>query len=141
WVGFRQTGVPMRRPARHKGETKYSVRKMVEFAWNGITHFSYLPLHLATAVGAAASAAFFLWSLYLIFTSLLGGEPLSGWEWVLAAVFFFGSVQLLTIGILGSYLARSYDQGRPRPLYVVKETEGLDSPKCRTFESAPISGS
>jgi dolichol-phosphate mannosyltransferase len=131
WVGFRQVGVPIRRAARGAGESKYSLRKMLEFAWSGIAHFSFAPLHLATAVGLASAAAFLLWLL----GALLGFGAGPGEDsLILGAVLFFGAVQLVSIGILGTYVARGFDEARGRPLYLVKERRGFEEP---VWQQAP----
>jgi dolichol-phosphate mannosyltransferase len=125
WVGFRQTGVTIRRDARFAGETKYPLSKMLKLAWNGITHFSFLPLHLATYVGFAASALCLLWIAQALWVRFVLDITVPGWTSLMVAVLFMGGVQLITLGIMGSYLARNYDQTRPRPLYILRVKEGV----------------
>jgi len=122
WVGFRQTGVPYRRAARFAGETKYPFRKMLRLAMNAITGFSYFPLQLATYVGFF-SAGLSIFSIPLVIAlRLLGSQqPLLGQATTLIAVLFLGGVQLISLGILGEYIGRIYDEARGRPLYIVRE--------------------
>jgi dolichol-phosphate mannosyltransferase len=122
WVGFRQTGVPYRRAARYAGETKYPFRKMLRLAMNAITGFSYFPLQLATYVGFA-SAGLSIFSIPLVIALRLLGtqQPLLGQATTLIAVLFLGGVQLISLGILGEYIGRIYDEARGRPLYIVRE--------------------
>lgn len=122
WVGFRQAGVPYRRAARFAGETKYPFRKMLKLAMNAITGFSYFPLQLATYVGFA-SAGLSIFSIPLVIALRLLGtqQPLLGQATTLIAVLFLGGVQLISLGILGEYIGRIYDEARGRPLYIVRE--------------------
>jgi len=124
WVGFRQTGVPYRRAARFVGETKYPFRKMFRLAINAITGFSYFPLQLATYIGFFAAGISILSIPVVIGLRLWGGSqaPLVGQATTLIAVLFLGGVQLISLGILGEYIGRLYDEAKGRPLYIVRET-------------------
>ncbi len=127
WVGFAQTGVSIERSARFAGRTKYSLRKMLRLAWNGVTHFSFLPLQLATYLGAAAfivSLAGAAAALYARFG--LHTAP-SDRILLLIAVTLVGAVQLVTLGIIGGYLAMTYDETRSRPLYIVRDKAGFEN--------------
>jgi dolichol-phosphate mannosyltransferase len=122
WVGFRQTGVPYRRVARQIGETKYPFRKMFRLAINAITSFSYFPLQLATYIGFVAAGISILSIPIVIAIRLWGSEtPLLGQATTLIAVLFLGGVQLISLGILGEYIGRLYDEAKGRPLYIVRE--------------------
>ncbi len=125
WVGFRQVGIPIHREARFAGKTKYSLRKMLHLAWNGITHFSFLPLQISTFVGFATSVLCIIWICISLYVSLVMRITVPGWTSLMVAVLFLGSVQLITLGIIGSYLARNFDESRSRPLYILKNKEGL----------------
>lgn len=125
WVGFRQTGIEYERHERFAGETKYTLRKMIRLAWDGITSFSYLPLQLATYLGftiAVLSALGILLVIYL--RAFTGSEPLKGQATTLVMVLFLGSVQLISLGIVGEYLGRIYNEVKERPLYIVRQTLG-----------------
>lgn len=120
WVGFRQTGVPYRRAARQVGETKYPFRKMFRLAINAVTSFSYFPLQLATYIGFIAAGLSILSIPVVIAIRLWGTEtPLLGQATTLIAVLFLGGVQLISLGILGEYIGRLYDEAKGRPLYIV----------------------
>jgi len=122
WVGFRQTGVPYRRAARQVGETKYPFRKMFRLAINAVTSFSYFPLQLATYIGFIAAGISILSIPIVIAIHLWGAAtPLLGQTTTLIAVLFLGGVQLISLGILGEYIGRLYDEAKGRPLYIVRE--------------------
>jgi dolichol-phosphate mannosyltransferase len=122
WVGFRQTGVPYRRAARQVGETKYPFRKMFRLAINAVTSFSYFPLQLATYIGFIAAGISILSIPIVIAIRLWGAAtPLLGQTTTLIAVLFLGGAQLISLGILGEYIGRLYDEAKGRPLYIVRE--------------------
>jgi len=121
WVGFRQTGVPYKRAARFAGETKYPLKKMVKFAGDAITGFSYLPLQLATYLGFAAAGLSILAIPVVVVARMAGSQAFFGQATTLIAVLFLGGVQLISLGILGEYIGRIYDEARGRPLYIVRE--------------------
>jgi glycosyltransferase involved in cell wall biosynthesis len=127
WVGFNQTGVTYRRHKRHSGETKYTLGKMMRLAWDGVTSFSYFPLQLATYLGffvGLLSALAILVVVYLRIFSRAGTVPLEGQATTLVMVLFLGSVQLLSLGIIGEYLGRIYNEVKGRPLYIVRDVLG-----------------
>ena len=127
WIGFRQTAVAYRRLARKAGETKFPLRKMVRFALDGITSFSYFPLRLATWTGFAVSIFAFLYIIVVLILKAIGVSWL-GYTSLMASILFLGGVQLLMIGIMGEYLARIFDEVKRRPLYLVGErTDGDES--------------
>ncbi len=120
WVGFKQIGYPIKREARYAGKTKYPLIKMLRFAWSGITHFSFLPLHIASFVGVITSVLCLLFFIVILYAALILKITVPGWASLMVAVLFLGSVQLITLGIIGSYLAKNYDESRKRPLYLVQ---------------------
>ncbi len=121
WVGFKQVGVEYKRAARYAGETKYPFRKMLRLALNAITGFSYMPLQLATYLGFIAAAISVIAIPIVIILRLVGEQQLSGQATTLIAVLFLGGVQLISLGILGEYIGRIYDEVKGRPLYIVSE--------------------
>jgi glycosyltransferase involved in cell wall biosynthesis len=124
WIGFSQTAVFYKRQVRHAGETKYPFRKMLRFAFDGITSFSFFPLRLATWLGFAVSVFAFLYIIVVIVLKVLGINY-SGYTSMMATILFLGGVQLLMIGVLGEYLARIFDEVKMRPLYLVGDrTDG-----------------
>jgi glycosyltransferase involved in cell wall biosynthesis len=121
WVGFRQIGVPYKRAARFAGETKYPFNKMLRLALNAITSFSYFPLQLATYFGFACAGISALAIPIVIVLRLAGNQAFFGQATTLIAVLFLGGVQLISLGILGEYVGRIYDEAKGRPLYIVRE--------------------
>ncbi len=122
WVGFRQTGVSYRRAARHAGETKYPLKKMLRFASDAITGFSYFPLQVATYMGFISAGIAILAIPVVVATRLAGSRAFLGQATTLIAVLFLGGVQLISLGILGEYIGRLYDEAKGRPLYIVRES-------------------
>ena len=128
WVGFRQTGVEYTRGKRFTGSTKYPFRKMLRFAWDGITGFSYFPLQLATYMGFGIALLSGLAILLVIYLRAFANTvPLEGQATTLVMVLFLGSVQLISLGIIGEYLGRIYNEVKGRPLYIVRKTQGFES--------------
>jgi dolichol-phosphate mannosyltransferase len=130
WVGFKSVGMPYKRHARKAGSTKYPLRKMLKFALDGITSFSYLPLQLATYMGFITAALSLIFILVVFALRLSSGTPENaafyGQAATLASVLFIGAVQLIAIGIIGEYVGRIYDEVKGRPLYIVSEALGYD---------------
>jgi glycosyltransferase involved in cell wall biosynthesis len=120
WVGFEQSSVLYERDARSAGETKYPLRKMVRFALDALLSFSSHPLKVATYLGFAVSILTFV-ATVAVFVLRLAGEYLPGFSMLTMIVLLLGGVQLITIGVLGEYLARIYDEVKRRPLYVVDD--------------------
>jgi len=121
WVGFRQVGVPYRRAARFAGKTKYPFKKMLKFAIDAVTSFSYFPLQLATYLGFASAGISILAIPVVIALRLAGSRAFFGQATTLIAVLFLGGVQLISLGILGEYIGRLYDEAKGRPLYILRE--------------------
>lgn len=124
WVGFRQVGVPYRRAARFAGATKYPFRKMLRLALNAVTSFSYFPLQVATYMGFISAGVSILAIPVIILLRLFGApgaQAFFGQASTLVAVLFLGGVQLISLGILGEYIGRIYDEVKGRPLYIVSE--------------------
>jgi dolichol-phosphate mannosyltransferase len=126
WVGFNQTAVEYDRDIRYAGTTKYPLTKMLRFAMDGITSFSDIPLRFASYLGFTVSAAAFLYALVVISFKLFSLKPPAytpGWASTIVAVLFLGGVQLMSLGILGEYLGRVYDEVKGRPLYLISDIE------------------
>ncbi len=119
WVGFEQAGVEYERDARFAGETKYTLRKMARFSLDAISSFSHLPLQLATLLGFVCSTVAFL-AIPVAIAFRAAGQFVPGVTTVLLVVLLLGGIQLITVGIIGEYLGRVYDEVKQRPLYLVK---------------------
>lgn len=123
WVGFDQTGVHYEREARHAGTTKFSFRKMLAFAADGIVSFSTVPLRMAMTLGFMVSGLSFLAVLYGLGSKLLG-QVVPGWASIVVAMGLLGGVQLMVLGVIGEYLARVHDEVKRRPLYLLRDQVG-----------------
>lgn len=121
WVGFKQIGVEYKRAARSAGETKYPFRKMLRLAINAVTGFSYFPLQVATFFGFFSAGIAILAMPVVIYLRASGSQAFFGQASTLLAVLFLGGVQLISLGILGEYIGRLYDEAKGRPLYIVRE--------------------
>ena len=126
WVGFRQTGVEYVREERYAGETKYPFSKMLRFALDGITSFSYMPLQLATYLGFIIAGLSVLAIILTVVLRLSGSQAFFGQATTLVMVLFLGGIQLISLGIIGEYLGRIYEEVKRRPLYIVDEAVGFD---------------
>jgi len=127
WVGFRQTAVQFERDPRFAGAVKYTFRKSLALAINGLVSFSIVPLRLSTYMGLIAAAiALLMMFLVLYWRVFEPKSPLTGFATIALAIFFLGAVQLICIGILGEYIGRIYEEVRGRPLYTLAETAGLE---------------
>jgi dolichol-phosphate mannosyltransferase len=128
WVGYQQCAIPYERDARHAGETKYTLARMLRFAFDAMTSFSRVPLQLATFVGFAISLVAFI-AIPVIVALRVSGHYLPGFATLTIIVLLLGGIQLVAIGILGEYLARTFDEVKRRPLYVVKRPREDDGPE------------
>jgi glycosyltransferase involved in cell wall biosynthesis len=128
WAGFRQIGVPYDRDARHAGISKYSLPKMLRFAIDGLTSFSEIPLRFATYVGFFVSCFSFVYALVILGLKFAHRNT-PGYTSMMVAILFLGGVQLITIGILGEYVGRIYDQSKHRPLYVIDRVDDASTMK------------
>jgi len=121
WVGFKQIGVTYKRAARTAGVTKYPFNKMMRLALNAITSFSYFPLQVATYFGFFSAGISILAIPIVAILRLAGSHFFEGQTTTLISVLFLGGVQLISLGILGEYIGRLYDEAKGRPLYIVRE--------------------
>lgn len=126
WVGFAQTGVPYERPARHAGETKYTLRKLMKLALDGLLSFSTVPLRFAVYLGFLTAALGIGYLFYVIGTRLFTDHVPAGWTSLATIVLILGGMQLLVMGVLGEYLGRVYEETKQRPVYVVGARYGLE---------------
>jgi polyisoprenyl-phosphate glycosyltransferase len=140
WVGYRQTGIEYDRAERFSGASKYPFSKMLKFAVDGITAFSEIPLRIATWFGFIVSGIAFVVGLVEIGIRIFTGYNLPGYTSTIFAILFLGGVQLITIGILGEYVGRVYDEIKGRPLYLVAESvgNGLDAASDSAPSTAPV---
>ncbi len=121
WMGFNQIGIEYEPALRTEGQSKYTVKRMIRFALQGITSFSTRPLYLAAYLGFLFSLLSLLYIPYIIY-SYYFGHLISGWASMIATIAFFGGLQLMILGIIGIYLGKLFMQSKQRPLYIVKES-------------------
>ena len=127
WVGFRQCAVEYERDARYAGDTKFTVRRMLRFALDGITSFSEKPLRLAIQLGGLTTVAALSLALWITIGKLLNPEnALPGFASLMVVTLFFGGVQLLSIGLLGEYVGRIYREAKRRPLYLIADRQNFE---------------
>jgi dolichol-phosphate mannosyltransferase len=124
WIGYTQTAVPYERDPRFAGETKYTARRMMRFSLDAISSFSWVPLQLATLLGFLFSAVALL-TIPIVIALRLAGETIPGFATVLCLILLIGGIQLITVGIIGEYVGRIYDEVKGRPLYLVRETRNF----------------
>ena len=127
WIGFKQTGVEFVREERFAGETKYPLRKMIRFASDAITSFSYKPLKLATYFGLITSGASFVYLIYVLYLRLFTSSTITGWTSLIAVNLLFNGIMLIIMGILGEYIGRIFDECKGRPLYIISEKVGFEN--------------
>jgi glycosyltransferase involved in cell wall biosynthesis len=135
WVGFNQTAVAYQRDARHAGETKYTLRKMLRFSLDAIASFSHLPLQLATYAGLLSAGVAFI-AIPVVIALRITGSYLPGFGSITIAILLLGGIQLIAIGVIGEYVGRIYDEVKHRPLYIVREELNRPSASGR-FVAAP----
>lgn len=126
WVGFRQVGYEYAREARFAGESKYNLARLFKLAFDGLVSYSYVPLRLVSNVGLLVSASALGYMGYLLVARLFGGTPIEGWTSTVVIVLFLGGVQLLSLGVIGEYVGRIFEEVKQRPHYVVRERVGIE---------------
>lgn len=131
WVGFRQIGIAMERPARHAGRTKYSPLRLLKLASDGIFAFSIVPLRAASILGALAIGLSFLFSLYSLYAKFWLHSP-QGFTALILAITFLLGINLFFLGIIGEYVGRVYEEAKARPHYVVRKV--VNGPALRPVE-------
>ena len=129
WLGFKQIGLEFSRDKRFAGETKYPLKKMIKFAFDAITSFSYKPLKLASYTGVGLSILSFIYLIVILYLRLFTDKTIQGWTSILAVNLFFNGIVLIILGIIGEYIGRIYDEAKGRPLYVVREVKGFSKDK------------
>ena len=127
WVGYKQTSVLFDRPSRYKGGSKWNYWRLWNFALDGITSFSFVPLKVWSYIGLLVAIPSFFYATFLVLRTLVLGIDLPGYASIMVAVLFLGGVQLVSLGVIGEYLGRVYEEVKGRPLYLVRETYGFES--------------
>ena len=120
WIGYAQKEVPYQREARAKGQTKWNYWRLWNFALEGITSFTIGPLKVASYLGLATALVAFIYALRVIYKTIVYGDPVAGYPSLMVVMLFLGGIQLMTLGVIGEYLGRVFDESKQRPLYFVK---------------------
>jgi dolichol-phosphate mannosyltransferase len=121
WIGYKQTSVPVVHGARFAGQTKYSFWRLIKLALSTATSFSAAPLQFATVAGMSTAALATLAVIYIVIRKILGGYAVPGYASIMIAIFFFGALQLIVIGLMGEYVSRIYRESQGRPLYLLRD--------------------
>lgn len=121
WIGYPQKAVSYQRDARYGGDTKWSYVGLWNFAIEGITSFSTIPLKVATYLGTLTALGAFLFGMFMVVKTVFYGNPVPGYPSLLVVVLFLGGIQLMALGVIGEYLGRMFDETKGRPLYLLKD--------------------
>lgn len=121
WIGFSQVEVPYHREPRHSGQTKWSYFRLWNFALEGVTSFTIAPLKFSTYLGLLVALGSFIYAVYIIYKTMVYGDPVAGYPSLMVIILFLGGLQLMTLGMIGEYLGRMFDETKGRPLYFVKK--------------------
>jgi polyisoprenyl-phosphate glycosyltransferase len=121
WIGFRQYGISYTVKERSRGQTKYTLSKMVRFALSGITGFSVKPLQVSFRLGLSIAFLAFIYGLYALYAKMFTGKVIEGWTSLIIVISLMGGIQLITIGILGEYIGKLFTEQKKRPHYIIKQ--------------------
>lgn len=141
WIGFPQKAVPYRRDARFAGDTKWNYWKLWNFALEGFTSFTIAPLKIATYIGVLVALVSFVFAAWIVYKTIAFGDPVRGYPSLIVVVLFLGGVQLLSIGVMGEYLGRLFNESKGRPLYFLNAYEpaaSLSPPGSKSVTQAPL---
>lgn len=127
WIGFKKKGIWYEQKERATGETKWSFMQLMELAINGLTSYTIAPLRFSTVLGCVISIVAFIYLIYIIISTLIFGEPVAGYPTIMVTILFLGGVQLLSIGIIGEYLGKVFNETKNRPVYFVESYNGKKS--------------
>ena len=126
WIGFNTEYMYYNVERRFSGNTKFSAKEQIKYAITGITNYSIKPLQLSTIIGSITCISSLIYILIIIFKTLLLGKDVPGYASLIVIILFMGGLQLMFIGIMGTYLGKTYLETKNRPLYIEKETKGFD---------------
>lgn len=124
YIGFKKTSVPFEQGDREAGETKWNFMRLLGLAIEGITSYTTLPLRFATVLGGIVSVVAMLYLIFILLKTIIVGESVQGFPTLMVTILFLGGVILLTLGIMGEYLARIFDESKQRPVYFIRDIDG-----------------
>ncbi len=137
WMGFRSVGVPFQVPPRSSGVSRWRPRQLLRFALDGITTFTTIPLRVWSYLGLVMSLFAFVYAVAMLLEALIYGVSVPGFPTLIISVLFFAGVQLISLGVIGEYLGRVYEEVKGRPLFLVAEELGLErDPASRRWREA-----
>lgn len=125
WIGFRKKEISFRQGDRRAGKSSFNYHKLLNLAIEGITSYTTAPLRISTVMGLIVSAVAFIYMIYVLLKTLLVGEPVHGFPTLIIVILFLGGIQLVSIGIIGEYLGRIFNETKHRPVYLIREKEGI----------------
>jgi dolichol-phosphate mannosyltransferase len=125
WAGFQQTAISYDRDPRFAGKPQMSLRRLIQLALDGIFSFSNVPLRLAVYFGLIAAATSFAGGFYVIYAKLFTNQAILGWASTILSILFVGGMILVTLGVIGEYISRIYEEVKKRPLYVIRDKIGF----------------
>jgi glycosyltransferase involved in cell wall biosynthesis len=126
WMGFRSTGIPYEVEARFDGQSRWRPRQLLRFALDGLASFTTLPLRIWSYIGLLVGASAFIYTAIFLTKTLIYGIDVPGFPTLVISVMFLAGVQLISLGVIGEYLGRVYEEVKGRPLFIVSETIGTD---------------
>ncbi len=130
WIGYQQKAITYKRDARYAGQTKWNYWKLWNFALEGITSFTTAPLLAASYLGLTTSLTAFIYAAYIVYKTIVYGDPVRGYPSLMVVILFLGGTQLLAIGVIGEYIGRIFNETKRRPLYILKDF--IPSDQCDT---------
>jgi dolichol-phosphate mannosyltransferase len=125
WVGLGQTGVPVERQARHAGSSKYTIRRLTILALDGLISFSYVPLRIIALLGLSVSLLSLLMAVFFFVKKVFYGLNPPGFASIMVSIFFLAGIQLITLGVIGEYVGRIFEEAKRRPLYILRRLPGV----------------
>ena len=140
WIGFRQTSVPYDYHDRHAGTPKYNLARMIRLGVDGIASFSQVPLQVALIAGLIVAVLSFVAGVGDLIAKISGANTVPGWLSVAITVSFLGGMQLLILGVMGTYMGRMYEEVKLRPLYIVRQLEGIEASATPGARTVVVSG-
>jgi dolichol-phosphate mannosyltransferase len=127
WVGFKQVGLPYERGARNAGQPKYTFRRLIYLALDGLVSFSFIPLRFISILGFSVSMLSILLAIFYAIKKMTSGLSPPGFATTVVAIFFLAGIQLITIGVIGEYVGRIFEEVKRRPLYITRRVIRRDS--------------
>lgn len=124
WIGFKKIGIKYEQLERSAGETKWSYAQLFNLALNGLTSYTVAPLRLSAILGICISIVAFLYLVFIIIRTTLYGEPVSGFPTIMVTILFLGGIQLISLGIIGEYLGKVFNETKNRPTYFIESYNG-----------------